>query len=148
MKGCLFIWLSINCTGYDVGVTLFLTAIWCFRKHLLFLLMFSRLNETMASVVQPIDDQDNQNPGSLPGTTVGAVGAVGPLFNPQNSPSTARTTRSVGAKPTRTFVWLGPNVSDVDFSSLNKKKIKFEKSMNAEAMVTLLKREFPAITAR
>ena len=110
--------------------------------------MFSRLNTTMASVVQAMDVQESQNPGNQPGTTIGDIGAVGPLFSPQNSSTAARTTRNVGAKPTRTFVWLGPNVSDVDFSSLNEKKIKFERNMNADAMIALLKREFPAITAR
>ena len=92
----------------------------------------------MSSTVAAMDD--NQREEGEPGP----VGAVEPIFSSQSSSPAARPVKSAGAKPTRTFMWLGQtqDVSNVDFSSVEGKKIKFERSMSLNAMLTVLKREF------
>ena len=95
---------------------------------------FTRLNEVMSSTFAAIDD--NQGGEGEPGP----VGAVGPIFSSQSSSPAARPMKRAGAKPTRTSVWLGQtqDVSNVDFSSVEGKKIKFERSMSSNAMLTVL----------
>ena len=100
--------------------------------------LFSSLSSTMSSVVQSIDLEQER--------LTSRPNAVGPLFNSSSPERTSRsTTRNAGAKPTRTFVWLGQNVTNVDLSSLNGKRVKFSKGMSSDAILTLLKREIPQI---
>ncbi|XP_068681250.1 uncharacterized protein [Montipora foliosa] len=100
--------------------------------------LFSSLSSTMSSVLQSIDLEQER--------LTSRPNAVGPLFNSSSPETTSRiTTRNAGAKPTRTFVWLGQNVTNVDLSSLDGKRVKFSKGMASDAILTLLKREIPQI---
>ena len=97
----------------------------------------------MSSALAAIDNNDGRDEGQ-PGT-------VGPLFSQQSSSPLAKHVKSAGAKPSRPFVWLGQvrDISSVDFSSVEGKKIKFERKMTSGDVLTLLKREIQDIgTAR
>ena len=103
-------------------------------------------NLAMSSALAAIDNNDGRDEGQ-PGT----VGTVGPLFSQQSSSPLAKHVKSAGAKPSRPFVWLGQvrDVSSIDFSSVEGKKIKFERKMTSGDVLTLLKREIQDIgTAR
>lgn len=108
---------------------------------------FVRLNETVSGVVSAMDRGRDEE------ARVEVVRNVGPLFSPQTQGSAqgqARTSRkhssaSIGAKPSRMFVWLGNNVVGEELPSREGTKIKFDKNSNGNAILTLLKREIPEI---
>ena len=99
---------------------------------------FARLNSTMSSFVRSIDLEQEESASRL--------GAVGPLFHSSYRGQTRINTRGAGAKPSRTFVWLGRNdPSIIDSTSLEGKRVKFSRGMSSDAMLTLLKREISEI---
>ena len=62
------------------------------------------------------------------------LAAVGPLFHSSHRGQTRCNTRGAGAKPSRTFVWLGQNdPSNVDSTSLEGKRVKFSRGMSSDA---------------
>ena len=69
------------------------------------------------------------------------LGNLGPVFTAQ---TTGVRSKSSGAKPTRTFLWLGSNASNAQ-GQVEGKRINFDKSFNEMEMLSLLKREFKEI---
>ena len=73
------------------------------------------------------------------------LGNLGPVFTAQTT-GVRSGSKSSGAKPTRTFLWLGSDTTASNAQGqVEGKRIKFDKSFNEMEMLSLLKREFKEI---
>ena len=67
-------------------------------------------------------------------------------YSPHKTTGVRSGSKSRGAKPTRTFLWLGSDTTASNAQGqVEGKRIKFDKSFNEMEMLSLLKREFKEI---
>ena len=100
--------------------------------------------------MDPVHDRGSMDPVHESGPwTRSKVGVHGPLVHVLSSPQTTGVrsgSKSSGAKPTRTFLWLGLDTTSSNAQGqVEGKRIKFDKSFNEMEMLSLLKREFKEI---
>ena len=104
---------------------------------------FSQLSRSLGTFLSEMNAQD-RDAASTNGQPTG-LGNLGPVFTAQTT-GVRSGSKSSGAKPTRTFLWLGSDTTASNAQGqVEGKRIKFDKSFNGMEMLSLLKREFKEI---
>lgn len=105
---------------------------------------FSQLSRSLGTFLGEMNEQDRDaaSTNGQPNGQPTGLGNLGPVFTAQTNVRSG--SKSSGAKPTRTFLWLGSNASNSQ-GQVEGKRIKFDKSFNEMEMLSLLKREFKEI---
>lgn len=108
---------------------------------------FSQLSRSLGTFLSEMNaqDRDAASTNGQPNGQSTGLGNLGPVFTAQTT-GVCFGSKSSGAKPTRTFLWLGSDTTASNAQGqVEGKRIKFDKSFNEMEMLSLLKREFKEI---
>ena len=104
---------------------------------------FSQLSRSLGTFLGEMNAQDRDAVSSNGQPT--GLGNLGPVFSAQTA-GVQSGSKSSGAKPTRTFLWLGSDTTVQNAQGqVEGKRIKFDKSFSGMEMLSLLKRDFKEI---
>ena len=108
---------------------------------------FFQLSRSLGTFLSEMNaqDRDAASTNGQPNGQSTGLGNLGPVFTAQTM-GVRFGSKSSGAKPTRTFLWLGSDTTASNAQGqVEGKRIKFDKSFNEMEMLSLLKREFKEI---